>query len=311
MVKAITRSAYGGPEVLSWTEVASRPAAAGEVRLRVKAASINAADSHMMRGQPAIMRLGTGLLRPRNVRLGMAVAGEVVQVGEGVSHLAVGQRAFADLSSQAFCGFSEEITFKASAAAAAPDSLTDSEAAALPLAAVTALQALRKAQVNGSESVLITGASGGVGTYLVQLAKLHGAQVTGVTSRSRVALVQSLGADTVIDRSTNDFRNGSTRYDVIIESGGFGSVQAALRTLNPGGRYVFVGGGNGQLVAAMLRGKSFLATASRPDLEEVGALTERGDLKPVIGATFEMPETAEAMRKFESGAVAGKIVLLN
>src|SRR5690606_3001854 len=232
----------------------------GEVVLDVLAASLNAADSHMLRGKPAVMRLAFGLSKPRNRRLGMAVVGRVREVGVDVTRFQVGDRVCGDLSNTEIGSFADEVVANAKYLVAAPHVVSDEDAAALPLGGVTALQALRdKGRLKAGDRVLITGASGGVGSFAVQLARAYGAHVTAVTSTPHLATVAALGADEVIDRQVEEFRDRRGSYDVVIEAGGYGSVAAAMQTLRPGGRYVFVGGGDGELLAATVRGKTMLA----------------------------------------------------
>ena len=310
-MNAFVRNRYGGPEVLRWAGVDGRPPARGEVLLDVLAASLNAADSHMLRGEPAVMRVATGLTRPRNRRLGMAVVGRVRQVGADVTEFEAGERVFGDVSGGAFGAFGEQVVVAAKHLAAVPKSLSDADAAALPLGGVTALQGLRdKGALQAGGRVLVTGASGGVGSFAVQIAKAHGAHVTAVTSTPHLELVAGLGADEVIDRLAEDFRDRRGSFDVVLEAGGYGSVAAAMKTLKPGGRYVFVGGGDRELMAAMLRGKTMLATPKREDLAHLAVMVVDGSVTPLIGERAPMDDLPGAMRRFEARATVGKTVLV-
>lgn len=310
-MKAFVRDEYGGPEVLRLAEVESRRPRRGEVLLDVVAASLNAADSHMLRGTPAVMRLATGLTRPRNRRFGMAVVGRVREFGEDVAGFEQGQRVFGDLSSGAFGAFGEQVVAKVKHLAAVPGGLSDADAAALPLGGVTALQGLRgKGALKAGDRVLVTGASGGVGSFAVQVAKALGASVTAVTSTPHVETVESLGADEVIDRHAEDYRDRREAFDVVLEAGGFGSVAAAMKTLRPGGRYVFVGGGDSELMAAMLRGKSMLANPSRDDLSQLAEMVVTGTVTPLIGERAPLVELPDAMRRFEARETVGKTVIV-
>ena len=305
------RDEYGGPEVLRLAEVESRRPGRGEVLLDVVAASLNAADSRMLRGTPAVMRLATGLTRPRNRRFGMAVVGRVREFGEDVTGFEQGQRVFGDLSSGAFGAFGEQVVAKVKHLAAVPGGLSDADAAALPLGGVTALQGLRgKGALKAGDRVLVTGASGGVGSFAVQIAKALGAHVTAVTSTPHVETVESLGADEVIDRHSEDYRDRRGAFDVVLEAGGFGSVAAAMKTLRPGGRYVFVGGGDSELMAAMLRGKSMLANPSRDDLSQLAEMVVTGTVTPLIGERAPLVELPDAMRRFEARETVGKTVIV-
>ena len=310
-MKAFVRDEYGGPEVLRLAEVESRRPGRGEVLLDVVAASLNAADSRMLRGTPAVMRLATGLTRPRNRRFGMAVVGRVREFGEDVTGFEQGQRVFGDLSSGAFGAFGEQVVAKVKHLAAVPGGLSDADAAALPLGGVTALQGLRgKGALKAGDRVLVTGASGGVGSFAVQIAKALGAHVTAVTSTPHVETVESMGADEVIDRHSEDYRDRRGAFDVVLEAGGFGSVAAAMKTLRPGGRYVFVGGGDSELMAAMLRGKSMLAIPSRDDLSQLAEMVVTGTVTPLIGERAPLVELPDAMRRFEARETVGKTVIV-
>lgn len=312
-MKAIVREAYGGPEVIEVKEVGAGAPGAGEVLVAVAAASLNAADVHLLRGTPWPARLAFGLTKPKQPRLGSDMAGRVVAVGPGVSEFRPGDRVFGDLSGAGFGAFSEQVMAPVAALARVPEGVSYQDAGASGMAAVTALQALRgkapRVQFQPGARVLVTGASGGVGSFAVQLAKAYGAHVTAVTSSANLAVVSSVGAYSVIDREATDFRNGAERYDLIVEAGGYGSVRATLKLLNPGGRYVFVGGGGSQTTAALLLGKSMLAKPDKADLEEVARLLAAGKVKPLTGASFPLEEAAEAVRLFERGGAAGKIVL--
>ena len=310
-MKAFVRDSYGGPEVLRLEVADERAPGPSEVVLDVLAASLNAADSHMLRGKPAVMRLAFGLSKPRNRRLGMAVVGRVRQVGADTTRFQVGDRAYGDLSNTAFGSFADEVVAEEKYLVAVPDIVSDEDAAALPLGGVTALQALRdKGRLKAGDRMLVTGASGGVGSFAVQLAHAYGAHVTAVTSTPHLDTVVALGADEVIDRHVEDFRDRRGTYDVVIEAGGFGSVAAAMQTLRPGGRYVFVGGGDGELIAAIVRGKTMLASPKTEDLATLGGLVASRDVKPLIGERLPLAELPDALRRFESGAVAGKVVLV-
>jgi NADPH:quinone reductase-like Zn-dependent oxidoreductase len=178
------------------------------------------------------------------------------------------------------------------------------------MAGVTALQALtKKGHLVSGEHVLVTGASGGVGSFAVQVAKALGARVTAVTSAGQVEAVRALGADEVIDRTVEDYRTGSARYDLVVETAGRGTLNATLAVLAPGGRLVMVGGDDSMTMAASLRGKAMFATPSRTDLETVAAMIEAGTVRPFVGATFPLARGAEALTQFERGQTRGKVVI--
>lgn len=312
-MKAIVRESYGGPEAIELKEVSTGAPGVGEVLIDVMAASLNAADVHLLRGTPWPARLAFGLSKPKQPRLGADVAGRIAAVGAGVSEFSVGDRVFGDLSGAGFGAFAEQVVAPVNALTNVPEGVSYQHAAAAGMAAVTALQALRgkvpKVQLQPGARVLVTGASGGVGSFAVQLAKAYGAHVTAVTSTAKLAAVAGLGSDVVIDRQSTDFRSGNERYDLIIEAGGYGPVRTTLKLLNPGGRYVFVGGGGSQTTAALLLGKSMLAKPDRADLEEVARLLATGAVRPLVGASFALERAADAVRLLEGGGAVGKIVL--
>lgn len=309
-MRALTRDVYGGPEVLRWAEVEPGTPGPGEVRLAVRAASLNPADLHLLKGEPFVARFAFGLPRPKRKGLGADVAGVVVAVGEGVTRLGPGDAVFGDLSGHGFGALADEVVTAEAALARLLAGASFAEAAATPMAAVTALQALRdKGRLQRGEHVLVTGASGGVGAFAVQLAKALGARVTAVTSTPHIEQVSGLGADDVIDRNAEDFRAARARYDVVVESAGQGSVREALKVLKPGGRFVFVGGSGRATLAALVMGKSMLAQPNLQDLEEVARLVEAGAVRPQVGVTFPMQDALEAVRRFASGSTHGKVVL--
>lgn len=312
-MKAIVRESYGGPEAMELKDVSAGKPGNGEVRIEVMAASLNAADVHLLRGTPWPARLAFGLNKPKQPRLGADVAGWVAEVGPGVSEFRVGDRVFGDLSGAGFGAFAEQVVVPVTALARVPGGVSYQDAAASGMAAVTALQALRgkalKVQLQPGARVLVTGASGGVGSFAVQLAKAYGAHVTAVTSTANLAAVAGLGSDVVMDRQSTDFRSGNERYDLIVEAGGYGPVRATLKLLNPGGRYVFVGGGGSQTTAALLLGKSMLAKPDKADLDEIARLLAAGAVKPLVGASFALERAADAVRLLEGGGALGKVVL--
>ncbi len=311
-MKAIIRDVYGGPEVLRWGDARAPRLKPQSVLIRVAAASVNAADLRILRGTPALARLAFGLFRPKAKILGADVAGIVEAVGDGVTHFKPGDAVFGDLSGSGLGAYAELAVAPEKMLAAVPAVTTMEQAASMPMAAVTALQALsKKARLKPGEHVLVTGASGGVGSFAVQVAKALGASVTAVTSTPNVEAVRALGADQVIDRNKEDFRGRHGSFDVVIETAGQGKLRDSLKVLTPGGRYVVVGGSDDMTMAAVLSGKSMFAMPNLQDLESVAAMQQAGKIKPLIGATFALAEAAEAMRQFEAGGVPGKIVLVN
>lgn len=318
-MKAIVYSEYGSPDVLRPVEIAQPTPAAGEALVRVRAASINMADRYLMRGKPLMVRLMSGgLLRPRWGRLGADIAGEVAAVGPDVRAFRPGDAVYADLAACGFGGFSEYVAVPERYLARKPANLSFEQAAAVPMAAVTALQAIRdKAQVRAGHKVLIHGASGGVGTYALQMVRALGAEATAVVSARNVAAARSLGADHVIDYTRDDFARDGRRYDVIIAANGNRSLADYRRALADGGVLVVTGGSMGQIFKAMLPwpargGKRAVALSAQPSVADLAAVTEMieaGRVMPVIDGCYPLSEIAAAMRYLETEHPRGKVVL--
>lgn len=318
-MKAIIRTEYGAPDVLRLAEIEKPAPAADEVLVKVHAASINMADRYLMSGKPVMVRLMTGgLFRPKSPRLGADVAGEVVEVGRDVRGFQPGDAVFADLAACGFGGFSEYVAVPEKYLARMPANLSYEQAAAVPMAAVTALQAVRDAKVGPGQKVLIVGASGGVGTYLVQMVKAAGADVTAVCSTRNVELVRSLGANRVIDYTREDFAAGENRFDTIFAANGNRSLADFRRALVDGGALVVTGGSMGQIFRAMLLGStlgggrkasSLSAQPSGKDLAAVAEMIAAGTVTPVIDATYPLAEVAAAMRYLEQEHPRGKVIL--
>lgn len=322
-MKAFVYTRYGPPDVLHLEEVPTPRPGPGQVRVRVHAVALNAADWRMLRADPFLARFFAGLLRPRlGMRvLGADVAGTVEAVGAGVARLRPGDEVFGDLAMYGFGGLAEHVCPPERAVVVKPAGLSFEEAAALPLAATTALQGLRdQAKVRPGEKVLVHGASGGVGAYAVQLAKALGAEVTAVCSTGKVDLARSLGADRVVDYTREDFARSGVRYDVVFAANGSRSIFDYRRALAPRGRYVMAGGTWPQMRQAMLWGPLLSskagqrlgvlsAKATPEDLEALKDLVARGKLRPVIDRRFAFAETPEAFRYLEAGHAAGKVVI--
>jgi len=320
---AITYSQYGGPEVLRLGEREKPTPRAGEVLVRVHASSINAVDYRLMRANPFLVRLDSGLLSPKKRMLGSDVAGIVEQVGPGVESVGIGDAVFGQTLHDGGGGFAEYVCVQESAVAVKPEGLDFVQSAALVLAGLTALQAVReRAKVRAGQSVLIQGAGGGVGTLLVQVAKAYGAYVTAVCGPGSVELVTSLGADRVIDYTTKDFTQEEVRYDAIFGVNGHRPLAAYKDALSPGGTYVMVGGNTRGFLEAMLLGALRFAGSGKrielltldadrhaDDLEELRELTAARKLRPVIDRLYPLDEAAVAMRYVERGHVRGKVVL--
>jgi NADPH:quinone reductase-like Zn-dependent oxidoreductase len=320
-VKALVFRQYGSPEVLEWVEVEKPAPGAGEVQIRVRAAAANPLDWHVMRGMPYGFRMGIGLRRPNSPRLGMDFAGEVEAVGAGATRFQPGDAVFGARRG----AFAEFVCAPETVVARKPETVVFEEAAAAPVASITALQALRDvAGLQSGQTVLINGASGGVGTFAVQIAKWMGAEVTGVCSARNAERVRLLGADAVIDYTQQNFATSGKRYDVMIDCVGNHSLHACRGVLTERGTYVMIGGGKGRWVSPMdrvLRARltsAFVrqrmawmtAKANAEDLRLIGELMASGTIRAVIDRRFLMEEAAEAMRYLESGHARGKIVLV-
>lgn len=321
-MRALVYRQYGSPDVLRIESVAKPTPAANQLLIKVEAAAINPLDWHFMRGTPYLVRLQAGLGHPRHIGLGVDFAGTVAAVGPQISHFKVGDEIFGTANgSVAQYAVSTEVGL-----ARKPSNLTFAQAAAVPVAALTALQALRDhAHVQPGQKVLINGASGGVGTFAVQLAKHFGAEVTAVCSTRNLALVRSLGADHVIDYSQRDFTRGSERYDVIFDAVGNPGLLAVRQVLQPHGIVLLIGGQSddrwlGGLIRpleAMLiapfvsqRYVFFIADANQTsDLEWLRDLLQAGKLNPVIDRQYAFSEAPAAMRYLEAGHARGKVVV--
>jgi NADPH:quinone reductase-like Zn-dependent oxidoreductase len=321
-MKAIVYRCYGPPEVLALEDVAKPAPAPNEVLVKVGAAAINPLDWHYMRGQPYFMRFFSGIGKPKVTRFGVDFAGTVEAVGANVTLFKVGDPVFGGRSG----ALAEYVVVREDRALALkPENITFAEAAAVPIAATTALQALRdKAAVRPGQTVLVNGASGGVGTFAVQIAKARGAEVTGVSSTRNVELVRSIGADHVIDYKHVDFTQGTKRYDVIIDNVGNHSLLALRRVLEPEGVVVMIGGsGNDQWIGPLLRpigaavlspfvGQRFaglLAELNPEDLRELGELLAAGQMKSVIDQHYPLREVPAAIAYLEEGRARGKVVI--
>jgi 2-desacetyl-2-hydroxyethyl bacteriochlorophyllide A dehydrogenase len=321
-MKAIICPKYGPPSVLELKEVATPTPTDNEVLMRVHAASANPADWHLLRGEPFLVRLmGFGLLRPKNKILGADVAGRIESVGKNVNQFRPGDEVFGDISSSGFGAYAEYVCASENALVMKPRNLSFEEAAAVPLAALTALHALRdKGQVQAGKNVLINGASGGVGTFAVQIAKFFGAEVTGVCSARNLGLVRSIGADTVIDYTHEDFTKSEQRYDLILAVAGDDSIFDYKRALSQDGICVFVGGSMASIFQAMILGPWISATGSKkmrflsshPDQQDLvflKELIESGKVKPVIDRRYPLSEVAQALTYLQEGHARGKVVI--
>jgi NADPH:quinone reductase-like Zn-dependent oxidoreductase len=319
-MKAIVYHNYGSPDVLRLEELEKPRPTDDEVLVRVRAASANPLDWHYMRGSPYIMRLGVGLQAPKITRLGVDLAGIVEAVGKNVTHFKPGDEVFGARNG----AFAEYVVTKGRALVPKPANLTFEQAAAVPVAACTALQGLRDhGRLQPEMQVLVNGAAGGVGTFAVQIAKALGARVTGVTSTRNLELVRSLGADRVIDYTQEDFTQGEQRYDILFDLVGNHALGDIRRVLNLTGSYIIGGGPAGRwlgpvvlllkarLWSRLVRQRTvfFLASTNNDDLGVLAELMETGKVTPVVDRTYPLSETAAAIRYLEDGHARGKVVI--
>jgi NADPH:quinone reductase-like Zn-dependent oxidoreductase len=321
-MRAIVRDKFGSPDVLALEEIDKPAPNDDEVLVRVRATSVNPADWHEMTGTPYIARAAFGLLKPKGRRLGTDFAGSVEAIGKAVTQFRAGDDVFGARDG----AFSDYVCVReARGVVPKPANVTFEQAASVPVAALTALQALRDhGHLRPGQSVLINGASGGVGTFAVQIAKALGAEVTGVCSTRNVDLVRSIGADRVIDYSKEDFTRTGQRYDLMLDIAGSRSWSDLRRVLNPQSYLVVVGGPKtnrllgplSHLVKvrlAALRSSQkivfFVAKVNKPDLEFLRDLLEAGKVKPVIDRTYDLSKIADALRYLGDGHARGKIVV--
>ncbi|HSO12493.1 MAG TPA: NAD(P)-dependent alcohol dehydrogenase [Anaerolineales bacterium] len=321
-MKAIVYTKYGSPDVLQLKDVAKPALTENEVLVKVHAASVNAADWHLLTADIFLVRLmGMGLFKPKKTILGADIAGRVEAVGRNVKQFQPGDEVFGDISMHGNGSFAEYATAPESALALKPTNLSFEEAAAVPLAATTALQGLRdQGQIQPGQKVLINGASGGVGMFAVQIAKSFGAEVTAVCSTRNLDQARSLGADQVIDYNKEDFTKNGQKYDLILAANGYHSLAAYKRALTSKGIYVMAGGFPAQLFQAMLLGPwmsesggrklgGVSAKANQKDLVLLKGLLEAGKVVPVIDKRYSLSEVPAALRYLGAGHARGKIVI--
>jgi NADPH:quinone reductase-like Zn-dependent oxidoreductase len=317
-MKAIVYTRYGPPDVLQLKDIEKPIPKDDEVLVEVHAASVNAYDWHMLEAKPFLVRLmGGGLLKPRNSILGADIAGRVEAVGKDAKQFQPNDEVFGTISG----GFAEYACAREKYLALKPANLSFEEAAAVPMAAITALQGLRdKGQIQPGQKVLINGASGGVGTFAVQIAKSFGAEVTGVCSTKNLGMVRSIGADQIVDYTQEDFTKNGQHYDLILAANGYHWISDYKRALGPRGIYVMTGGSMGQLFQAMLLGPlmsktggkrmgGMTARLSQNDLVFMKELLEAGKVVPVIERRYPLSQAAEAVRYLAEGHAQGKVVI--
>lgn len=321
MMKAMLRDTYGSPDVLRVAEIEVPTPRADEVLVRVEATSINAADWRMLRADPFLARLDSGLITPRNKILGSDVAGQVEGVGKDVSRFRVGDAVFGNLFELRGGAFAEYVAVPERLLLPKPVNLSFEQAAAVPMAAVTALWGLQsRGPMGPGKQVLIYGASGGVGTFAVQVAAALGADVTAVVSARNLELARTLGADQVYDYASVDVAKIGRRYDLILAVNGYQSIWTYKQALCPDGHYVMAGGSAAQMFQAMVLGPllsrkggsqlGILSTRlSLQDLEIVRRLIEAGRVRPIIDRTYSFEQIPDAIRYMETGHARAKVVV--
>jgi len=323
-VKAIVYCDYGLADRLKLEDIEKPIPEAGQILVKVRAAAANPLDWHYLRGTPYVMRLGAGLRRPSEIRLGVDYSGVVESVGAGVTRFKPGDEVFGARTG----AFGEYVAAKSDGSVVLkPPNISFEQAASVPVAAVTALQALRAGGVGPGTKVLINGASGGVGTFAVQIAKAQGAVVTGVCSGRNFELVKSLGADAVIDYTKENYTTQVAKYDVIIDNVGNNGIFANRGVLTPTGKYVLVGGGgpdNGKWIGPLINPVKALllspfvkqdldvlfAQLSSDELAAIAKLMEEGKVTPVIDRRYSLAETPDAIRYLETGRARGKVIIV-
>lgn len=322
-MKALVYEKYGSPDVLQLQEVATPVPRDNQVLVKIQATSLNAADWRLLRADPFLARFNSGLFRPKYQILGSDIAGTVKAVGKNVTQFKTGDAVFGSLFETGYGGLAEFVCTLENSLVLKPASLSFEEAAAIPMAAVTALQGLRDlGQVQAGHQVLINGASGGVGTFAVQIAKVFGAVVTTVCSTKNLEMMLSLGADQMIDYSQQDFTKNGQRYDAILAINGFQPISSYQKSLSPFGKYVMVGGSSAQMFQALLQGswrsmtseKKMGALTLNPktkqrDLIFVKELIETRKIRVIIDKIFPFNKVLQAFEYLETGHAKGKIVI--
>lgn len=321
-MQAIVQTEYGAPEVLRLAEVERPTVSEDEVLVRIHASSVDAGIWHLMRGTPFLIRLiYGGLRRPKHAILGTAVAGTVEAIGENVTQFQPGDEVFGELSESGFGGFAEYVAAPASAWALKPQNVTFEAAATVPVSGLAALQALRDVgHLQSGQKVLILGASGGVGSFAVQLAKTWGAEVTGVCSPRKTEMVRALGADHIIDYTQTEVVQTRQQYDLIVDAAAFRPFTDYLSALAPDGTYVMVGGSTPGFFQALLLGplvskfgdrqiKALTSVPTPADLLTLKELVESGQIKPWIDRTYPLREVPAAIGYLEQRQVQGKVAI--
>jgi len=317
-MKAIVYEKYGSPDVIQLKDIEKPTPKDDEVLIKIIAASVNAYDWHFLTADIFLIRfMGGGLLKPKNTRLGADMAGRIEAVGKNVKEFKPGDEVFGMVKGS----FAEYVCAPEKALALKPANTSFNETAAIPMAGITALQGLRdEGQIRGGQKVLINGASGGVGTFAVQIAKSFGAEVTAVCSTRNLEQAKSIGADHVIDYTKEDFTKNGQQYDLVFAANGYHSLSAYKRTLTPKGIYVMSGGSTAQIFQSMLLGSMMSETdgrkmtgvsakSSQNDLISLIELFEAGKVKSIIDRQYPLSEAAEALRYLGAGHARGKVVI--
>ena len=319
-MKAILHTEYGPPVLLQFEDVEKPTPKDDEVLIKLHAASLNAYDWHLLTADIFLVRFASGLFKPKSTLIGADIAGRVEAVGNNIKHFKPGDEVFGDLASFGGGGFAEYVAAPENAFVLKPSNLSFEEAAAVPMAAITALQGLRdEGKIQAGQKVLINGASGGVGTFAVQIAKFYGAEVTAVCSTRNLELARSLGADHVIDYTQENFTENGQQYDLIFAANGYHPLSAYKRALTPNGVYVMAGGTSKQIFSAVLlgslmstKGKKMGMVSAKPnqaDLNFMKELLEKGDIKSVVDKTFKLDDIAQALDYIGEGHARGKVVV--
>lgn len=322
-MQAIVYTTYGSPDVLQLNDVEKPTPEDNEVLIKIHAASVNPADWHLMRAEPFLARLANGLLKPKNTKLGADVAGRIEAIGRNVTQFQIGDDVFGSMLLHELGGFAEYVCAPEELLALKPVKLSFEQAAAVPLAAFTALQGLRnKGRIQPGQRVLINGASGGVGTFAVQIAKSFGTEVTGVCSTRNMDMVRALGADHVIDYTQADFAQNGQQYDLIFDAVGNRSVSDYKRALSPNGMCAVAGFTSlsrlfqiiflGAWVSSTGSKKIGMMETAKPNQEDLAflkELLEAGKVVPVIDRCYPLREVADAIRYLEAGHARGKVVI--
>jgi len=321
-VKAIVHDGYGSPDILRLEEIPKPTPGDADVLVKIRASSVNAVDLEYLSGVPYMTRIASGLLKPKSNVPGLDVAGYVESVGKSVTRFRPGDEVFGDMTEHGFGAFAEYVCAPESAFALKPAKLTFEEAACVPQAGILAVQGLRGGgQIHPGERILINGAGGNVGPFALQIAKSHGAHVTGVDSATKLEMLRSIGADEVIDYAQEDFTKTGERYDLILDVAAYHALSDSRRALNPTGVYVMVGGPTARFLQVFLLWPWNAVKGSRKmripmwkpfredDVVYLKELIEAGTIAPVIDRTYTLSEVPEALQHQKEGLVRGKVVI--